>query len=408
MSYFTLIMLFGQAVIHLANRKVKINGVQYIWIIIGLVFSLTVLNYIEYWVTTYNMDTQWLYLKTSLAYCIYPLIALLVLYLIVPVRRKFLLTLPYLAFVGIEIADFFGAHLTYYFSGMAFCGGETPLRPLPLIMDCLYIVILTVYSIFYWKNSTTAKNLIVGYMALSTILTAFLEFRNKVSGLTDSILAFDIIVYYVYLAAIQHSETQSALHSKELELEKEKLTLLVSQIKPHYINNALLTIREYCYDEPEKAAELIDHFAMYLRNNINVSDSETMIPLSKEIDAVREYLALEYADVTKKFKVEFDIDADFMIPPLSVEPFIENAVKHGIDRYSADSVVRLHSYEDSVSRVIEILDNGKGFDMNEETLGKGGIGFKNAAARLELMCGGKLDISRENNQTAVIIKIPKE
>lgn len=264
------------------------------------------------------------------------------------------------------------------------------------------------YSIFYWKNSTTAKNLIVGYIAFSTILTAFLEFRNKVNGLTDAILAFDIIVYYVYIAAIQHSETQSELYRKEMELEKEKLTLLVSQIKPHYINNALLTIREYCYDDPEKAAELIDHFAMYLRNNINGSDSEKLILLSKEIDAVREYLALEYADITKKFRTEFDIDTDFMIPPLSVEPFVENAVKHGIDRYSADSVVRIHAYEDDINCFIEILDNGRGFDMNEETLGKGGIGFKNAAARLEMICNGRLDISRENNWTAVIIKIPKE
>ena len=194
-----------------------------------------------------------------------------------------LLTLPYLVFVVIEIADFFGAHLTYFFNGRAFWGGDAPLRPLPFIMDCLYIVIFTIYSFRFGKNGISAKSLIAAYMAAATILTAFLEFKNKVTGLTDAIIAFDIIVYYVYLAAIQHSETQSMLHRKEIELERSKLTLLISQIKPHFINNALLSIREYCYEDPEKAADLIEHFAVYLRNNITSIDSDTLIPFSKEI-----------------------------------------------------------------------------------------------------------------------------
>lgn len=320
-----------------------------------------------------------------------------------------LLTLPYLVFVVIEIADFFGAHLTYFFNGRAFWGGDAPLRPLPFIMDCLYIVIFTIYSFRFGKNGISAKSLIAAYMAAATILTAFLEFKNKVTGLTDAIIAFDIIVYYVYLAAIQHSETQSMLHRKEIELERSKLTLLISQIKPHFINNALLSIREYCYEDPEKAADLIEHFAVYLRNNITSIDSDTLIPFSKEIEAVKEYLALEYADSAKQFTVEYDLAVtDFKIPPLSVEPFVENAVKHGIDRYSPDSVVRLCSYEDETNHIIEIQDNGKGFDMNEETLGKGGIGFKNTAARLKLMCKGTLDIRQENGWTVVIIKILKE
>ena len=246
-------------------------------------------------------------------------------------------------------------------------------------------------------------------MAVSTILTAFLELTNTVNNLTEEIAAFDIIIYYIYLAAIQYSDTQALLHRNELELEKSKLTLLISQIKPHFINNALLSIREYCYEEPEKAAELIDHFAVYLRNNINSADSDTLIPFSEEIATVREYLTLEYADHTKQFIVEYNLEVtNFKVPPLIIEPFVENAVKHGIDRYSPNSIVNLHSFEDEHSHIIEIRDNGKGFDMNEETLGKGGIGFKNARTRLELMCGGSLDITRENGWTIVLIKIVKE
>ena len=409
MSYFTLIMLAGFAVVLIANRKAKINGTQYIWVILGLVFSLTVLNYIEYWASAYHKSDRWLYFKTSLTYCIYPLFALLELYLIAPVKRKLILTVPYIAFIIIEIADFFDAHITYFFNGSAFWGGEAPLRPLPFIMDCLYVVILAAYSAKHWTVSSKAKNLIVLYMAASTILTALLEFRNKVTNLTDAIVAFDMIIYYVYLAAIQHSETQTELHRKELELEKSKLTLLVSQIKPHFINNALLSIREYCYEDPEKAADLVTHFAVYLRNNITGSDSDSLIEFTKEIEAVKEYLSLEYADSTKKFRVEYDLGVtDFMIPPLSVQPFVENAVKHGIDRYSPKALVKIVSYEKEEGYYIEVRDNGKGFDMNEETLGKGGIGFKNAAARLDLLCGGTLDIKNENGWTSVIIGIKKE
>ena len=276
-------------------------------------------------------------------------------------------------------------------------------------MNCLYIVILTAYSFRLLKEGLSSKILIVTYMAVSTILTAFLELTNTVNNLTEEIAAFDIIIYYIYLAAIQYSDTQALLHRNELELEKSKLTLLISQIKPHFINNALLSIREYCYEEPEKAAELIDHFAVYLRNNVNSADSDTLIPFSEEIATVREYLTLEYADHTKQFIVEYNLEVtNFKVPPLSIKKKKKNAVKHGIDRYSPNSIVNLHSFEDEHSHIIEIRDNGKGFDMNEETLGKGGIGFKNARTRLELMCGGSLDITRENGWTIVLIKIVKE
>jgi sensor histidine kinase YesM len=106
------------------------------------------------------------------------------------------------------------------------------------------------------------------------------------------------------------------------------------------------------------------------------------------------------------FRTEFRLDyTDFELPSLSVEPLVENAVKHGIDRYSESSEVHIISYKQGDNVFIEIRDNGKGFDMNKETLGKGGIGLKNAAKRLELMCGGELTIDRDNGWTVIRIRI---
>lgn len=407
-SYLTLIMLAGLAMIQVANRRAKIEGVQYIWAIMGLVFLLTVLDYIEYWAEAYDKGIFWLYIKTSGIYCIYPLIALLELYLIVPGSRKLALTVPYVAFIGVQIADLFGAGLTYFFhDDYHFAGGT--LRPLPFCMDFLYTVILAVYTLKALRPGNYFKFLIVIYMTVSTVLTAVLEVENAVTGLTEEITAFDIIVYYAYLAAVQQGETQTELHHKELELEKSRFDLLTAQIKPHFINNALIAIQECCYEDPENAADLIGHFAKYLRNSFTAANQDAPIPLTDEIQNVKEYLTLEYADPSKKFQVEYDLQCtEFRVPALGIEPLVENAVKHGIDRYSPEAKVVLRSYEETESWVVEIRDNGKGFDMNAETLGKGGIGLKNSASRLELISRGKIEISRKHPWTIIKITIPKE
>jgi LytS/YehU family sensor histidine kinase len=129
----------------------------------------------------------------------------------------------------------------------------------------------------------------------------------------------------------------------------------------------------------------------------------------EELDAVREYLALEYADTSKKFQIEYDLQyTNFLLPQLSVEPLVENALKHGVDRYSPDACVKIISYLQGDCAVVEIRDNGGGFDLNSETFGKNSIGLKNTISRLKLMCGGTLDVSRQAGWTVIIIRIPNE
>ena len=198
------------------------------------------------------------------------------------------------------------------------------------------------------------------------------------------------------------------LEKAKTELAETRLSLMQAQIKPHFINNAMIAVQEVCYTDPERAAELIEHFARYLRNNINATNTSLLIDFKDEVQAVKEYLAIEYADTSKKFRFEFDIRCEsFKVPALSIEPLAENAVKHGIDRYSEGSRVILASYETEDAYYVEIRDNGVGFEVSDETLGKGGIGLKNTEERLKKMCGGRLEIKRDNGWTAAEIIIPK-
>lgn len=199
------------------------------------------------------------------------------------------------------------------------------------------------------------------------------------------------------------------LEKAKTELAEARLNLMQAQIKPHFINNAMIAVQEVCYTDPERAAELIEHFARYLRNNINATSSSLPIDFKDEVQAVKEYLAIEYADTSKKFQFEFDIKCEsFKVPALSIEPLAENAVKHGIDRYSGESRVILSSYETEDAYHVLIRDNGEGFDVNAETLGKGGIGLKNTEERLKTMCGGRLEIRHDDGWTVAEIIIPKE
>ena len=240
---------------------------------------------------------------------------------------------------------------------------------------------------------------------LGMFFPATVYFNNTMVSISELIMFMlyeknktEVALRYGY--ALEHTKT---------ELAETKLTLMQAQIKPHFINNAMLAIQEVCATDPEKASELIGHFARYLRNNIDSTNSASLVPFEHEVQAIREYLALEYADPAKRFCFDFDLRAvDFSVPSLSIEPLAENAVKHGIDRYSESGRVILASYEDEESFHVEIRDNGEGFDLNSETLGKGGIGLANAESRLQQMCGGRLDIRREDGWTVADITIPKK
>ncbi|MBR1752482.1 MAG: histidine kinase [Ruminococcus sp.] len=198
------------------------------------------------------------------------------------------------------------------------------------------------------------------------------------------------------------------LEKAKTELAETKLGLMQAQIGPHFINNAMIAVQEVCYTDPERAAELIEHFARYLRNNINATSSRLPIDFKDEVHAVKEYLAIEYADTSKKFQFEFDIKCEsFKVPALSIEPLVENAVNHGIDRYCEQGRVILASYETEDAYHVQIRDNGGGFEVSDEALGKGGIGLKNTEERLKKMCGGRLKIERSDGWTVAEIIIPK-
>lgn len=163
-----------------------------------------------------------------------------------------------------------------------------------------------------------------------------------------------------------------------------------------------------CDYDARKAGELADQFAVYLRDNYADMSEAAMIPFSSELEHIRNYLAIEEVRFPG-LRVAYDIQAEgFLLPTLTVQPLVENAVRHGISkRRDASGTVKIASFEEKDRYIIRISDDGVGFDPEAHRDGKH-IGIANAKTRLMLLCAGTLTLTSQRGQGTVCeIKIPK-
>ena len=208
--------------------------------------------------------------------------------------------------------------------------------------------------------------------------------------------------------------------SKAKELETEKIVLnaqlaesristMMSQIRPHFIYNTLGSIEQLCNIDPQKAGELVHNFAKYLRGNFGELDNPKPILMSQEMEHVHHYISIEnvrFPDMTFSFEMNSD---DFHIPALTIQPIVENAIKHGLMKLSKGGMIRVVSYETDTHYCVSVEDDGVGFDTSELLDDRKHVGIRNIRGRLKAMVNGTLEIkSTEGVGTTVLIKIPKE
>lgn len=195
----------------------------------------------------------------------------------------------------------------------------------------------------------------------------------------------------------------------QLELEERKIAIMLSQIQPHFLYNTLNTIYHLCDIDVDKAKTAIDSFADYLRNNINTLNENHTIEFETEIKHVNTYLNLEKIRFGEELEIEYDLQAtSFQVPVLSVQPIVENAVKHGTSKKRGGGKVTICSFEREDSYVITVTDTGIGFDADLDKIEESSIGIRNVMQRLKNTCRGTLTIeSKRGEGTKATITIPK-
>ena len=180
-------------------------------------------------------------------------------------------------------------------------------------------------------------------------------------------------------------------------------------MQPHFIFNSLATIQSLCYTDGEAAADCIDVFGDYLRANIESLSSDKPIPFDDELKHIQKYIELERAAIDFGFDVTFELGVTgFMIPPLTVQPIAENAIKHGaLTRRDGTGKVTIKTEDKGESIVITISDNGTGANLTDKQKEHRSVGIENAKKRLAVQCGGTLGVSIGENGCTAVITLPK-
>lgn len=210
--------------------------------------------------------------------------------------------------------------------------------------------------------------------------------------------------------ARRSADIEKRLVEQELALSESRNALALSQIQPHFLYNALTSIYRLCDVKPETAKKAVKDFSDYLRGNLDSIKQASPITFSEELKHVQAYLSLEKIRYDDMLEVVYDIKVcEFFIPPLTVQPLVENAVNHGISDLPDGGRITLTTEEFADRYEIRVIDNGAGFDPNRiPDTGKSHVGISTVKSRLEIMSQGSLEIlSSPGNGTTAIIKIPK-
>ena len=194
--------------------------------------------------------------------------------------------------------------------------------------------------------------------------------------------------------------------SQQREIAHQRARIMVLQMRPHFIYNAMTSIYYLCAKDSKKAQQVTMDFTAYLRKNFTAIASEDTVPFSDELEHTRAYLAVEQVQFEDGLLVDYDTPhKEFRLPPLTLQPIVENAVKHGMDPEYAPLHISIRTRETDSGSEITVEDNGPGFAPADDC--EPHIALENIRQRLEMMCGGKMTIRpREGGGTVVIVTIP--
>ena len=285
-----------------------------------------------------------------------------------------------------------------------------------IIMNFALIVYFSFFIISYRKkkvdNVFVLSGLIFfGMCGMYIASSAGLMFNNYPTGLESwgmvVIFALFLMIYANFI--LKMFKKSYAAQEYEQKVKELQSTILLEQINPHFIFNSLVLIKSIYLQDRKRGDRAIDLLSKHIRANVDVKGGKLLIPIEEELKNVQCFVELANMQNNEPLNVFFNIDAyDFMVPALSIEPFIENAIKYSRIQSIEDGYIEVSTEEDDNYYIIKVEDNGVGMDEGDRRK-KNSHGIRNALQRFEFLLKATTRVeSMPNKGTTIEIRIPKE
>ncbi len=359
------------------------------------------------------------------------------------------LLVPYPAFIG--SLDMYGLYFMGIFFTLYISTYTTGRRRMTLMAYSIFQAVSVIFvearqlagRIDVYDTSFYGSNILMGALAVS-LLALLCERRKRRKTFSTAVLfsvlpvavggCLDILFFwgnhynanlwtrtgFLIFVSVQwgivvwqfkrNADAAAETDSMERALIQSRVAIMLSQIQPHFLYNALAAIKALCAKDPETAREAITRFSKYLRGNMDSLSHEPLITFDRELAHMKNYLYIEELRFGDDVRVKYDITASrFLIPVLTIQPLVENAIRYGITQKEGGGTITISSAETGSGYLVKVSDDGVGFDperVNNDD--RSHVGIENTRKRLETLCGGSLSvISAVGGGTVVEIFIPK-
>jgi len=402
----TLIAIICTLMIRNISKKMRTFFLMLFAILILYIITSVACVISEYFLTAASLTKAELFFKSLFSSMLLPMITFYVINACQADIRKEPLTYVVFALWGMYLIMLISAQFTdilYYVTpDNVYHRGELYpmlLTPPALIMATNLAVIIT----YRKKLSVKQRRAFSIYLCLP--LAAMIA-QMFFYGLLLIEFATSVAVTLCFLFIVQ-DQVEKHMQQREENL-RNQLNIKVLQMRPHFIYNILMSIYYLCEQDPKKAQQVTLDFSSYLRKNFTAVAKDEAVPFSEELEHARAYLAVEQVRFEDKIQVNYDISCiEFRIPPLTLQPIVENSVKYGVGTRQDPLKIDISTFKDNKLCIVRVDDNGPGYNGPEND--EPHVALENIRERLRLMCRGQLKMQlREGGGTRVDIIIPQK
>ena len=307
----------------------------------------------------------------------------------------------WVAFLLLLISTFFTKYIYYITPNEQFMRGKWfPILIIPLNA----IMLLNFVCLIRWRKLLSRKYYFAFIIALFPLAVSLLVHTfADVTALIDISTVLSAISMF---GLIMSEQIEQNLRQQQ-EIARQQASINVLQMRPHFICNTMMSIYYLIPQDAQKAQQVTLDFTTYLRNNFTAIAKPDTIPFEEELAHTKAFLSVEMVRHEGALFVDYDTPhTDFRLPPLTLQPIVENAVIHGVSPDLKALHISIHTKKTDDGSEITVKDTGEGFDIISEDTPH--TALENIRQRLHDQCGGSLNISsHKNGGTTVTVFIPE-